>query len=136
MADYTVNATNVAYVSGPFDGTRIFGEAINAGQSVVLNTNTNTYFLASSNTVGRQYPSGVALGSAAINTPGQVALIGAIINPGFAVTSGLPIWQSKNNGMLAPTADLANTWAVSLVMVGYNAVNRVKILLTNSGAIV
>lgn len=109
MADLTITATSVVAGSGAktIDGTA--GAAITAGQSVYLDSATDTYKLADcdSATAAVRSPAGIALNGAASGQPLRVHKSGPV-TIGATLTAGVAYYLSATPGGICPVADLAS----------------------------
>lgn len=108
MADVSVTAANVQPGTDTqyLDGT--LGATVTAGQTVYLDSVTNTYKLADANaSAATAAVKGIAMNGGASGQPVKVA-IGGSINPGFTVTVGTTYVQSATAGAICPHADLAS----------------------------
>lgn len=121
MADYTIAAGDV--VPGA-DATTIdgeCGEAINAGESLYLDTTANQWFKTDVNvSAAKAKVGGIAISSTdaakqrvGIQTSGTLA-VGAVLG----LLAGEFIISSATAGGLAPSADLASGWFSSLAAIG------------------
>ncbi len=120
MADYSVTAASVL----PSTSARLLqvtaGAAITIGQSVYLDTATNTYKAADANGASPLFTfAGIAVSQAA--AAGQPLLIcqsDPSFTPGFTIAAGATVILSATPGGLAPIADLASGWYLTVVGVG------------------
>jgi hypothetical protein len=135
MADVSVTATAVVKGSDTLLSDGILGATVTAGQTVYLDSSTNTYKLADANASSTTATlAGIAMNGGASGQPVKVATAGSI-NPGFTPTVGTIYVQSGTAGAIAPAADLVSGWYTSIVGVG-TAATSLKILNVNSGVAV
>lgn len=135
MADVTVVAAEVLVDAGTVKLTGIAGATITAGQSLYLDTTTDTWKLADANlSAAAENLGGVALNSAASGQPVFVAVDGTL-DPGFTVTVGAVYVLSGTAGGIAPVADLVSGWRTSIVGVGITA-SQLRLKIFNSFAAV
>lgn len=109
MADITITAANVVKGSGASMDRGTAGETIAAGKTVYLDSATNKYLLADSNsaTVAARSPDGVALNGASLNQPVAVLLSGPV-TIGATLTPGVAYYQSDTPGGICPVADVGS----------------------------
>ena len=90
--------------------------SITAGQWVYLDSSTNRYLLADSNsaTAEAKKAGGIALNGAALNQPLAVCT-GGDVTIGATLTPGQPVYLSETPGGLQPAADLAAGENVCLI---------------------
>lgn len=134
MADVTVVAAEVLVDSGTQFVTGTLGGTVTAGQTVYLDSTTNTYKLADSNdTAATGVVTGIALTG---GVSGQAAIIcnGGTLDPGFTVGVGEIYVQSSTAGGIAPRADLTTGWRTSVVGVGITA-SQLRLVLYNSSIV-
>lgn len=121
MADETVVAAEVLVDSGTITTDGILGATVTAGQTVYLDSATNTYKLADANASATTAAVvGIALNGGGSGQPVKVA-IGGTMDPGFTVAVGEIYVQSANAGGIAPRADLASGWYTSVLGLGITA---------------
>ena len=125
MADLTVTAASVAFVSGAVNKEFVAGEAFTAGQAVYLKTSNNKWMLAQCDGTAEEAGSGtifgIALNTGVLNQPAAVQLSG-IITAGATVTVGKIYLVSATAGGIAPVADIVtSTNKVSVLGIGATA---------------
>lgn len=135
MADVSVTATSVVKASDTISIDGVLGATVTAGQTVYLDSATNTFKLADANASSATATVvGIALNGGATGQPVKVA-IGGSITPGFTVTVGAVYVQSATAGGIAPVADLATGHYTSIVGVGLTA-SSLMLIMRNSGVAV
>lgn len=107
MADLTITAANVVAGSDAVKSTGVAGVSVTAGQSVYLDTTTNTYKLADADASASVNESSIALHAAAANQPLTVQT-GGTITIGATISVGLSYYVSATAGGICPEADLAS----------------------------
>lgn len=107
MADLTITAANVMPGANAQTVTGIAGAALTAGKAVFLDTVTNTWKLAGSNsaTVSERAANGIALNGASAGQPVEVQT-GGDITIGAAVVQGVAYYTSGVAGGICPVADI------------------------------
>jgi hypothetical protein len=108
MADLSITAASVVAGSGAKKAAGTAGAAITAGQVVYLDTATNTYKLADTDsaTAAVRSPVGIALHAASANQPLTIVTSGPV-TIGATVAVGDVYYLSGTAGGLAPFADVA-----------------------------
>lgn len=108
MADLSITAASVAAGSGAKKVNGIAGAALTAGQVVYLDSTTDTYKLADTDsaTAAARSPAGIALHAAASGQPIAVHTSGPI-TIGATVVVGDAYWLSGTAGGLCLVADVA-----------------------------
>lgn len=135
MADLSITAASVASSTDAqfFNGTA--GATITAGQSVYLDSTTNTLKLADANaSAATASVYGIALHATLSGQPLQVQVSGNI-NLGATLGVGTVYVQSATAGGIAPAADLASGWRTSVLCIGTSSSNAIM-CIRNSGAAV
>lgn len=124
MADITVTAANVvAGANASVDRRYNAGAAVTAGQTVYLDTATNTWKLADANaSIDTAELGGVALHAASTGQPLAVLTDGDY-NPGATVAVGTIYVVSDTPGGIAPAADGVTGWFTSVLGVATTAAN-------------
>lgn len=123
MADVAVTATSVVPASDTLYADGILGATVTAGQTVYLDSATNTYKLADADlSSAAAATAGIAMNGGATGQPVKVA-VGGSINPGFTVGIGSIYIQSATAGGIAPVADLASGGYPVIVGIGTTASN-------------
>lgn len=136
MSDVVVTANEVLPDSGTNIVNGILGATVTAGQTVYLDTSTNTYKLADANaSAATATVKGIAMNGGVSAQPVAVAIDGSTLDPGFTVTVGAIYVQSATAGGIAPAADLAQNWRTSIIGVGITA-SQLQLKIYNSGALV
>jgi len=109
MTDISITAANVVSGSDASIENGIAGASITAGQVVYLDSSTNKYGLADSNsaTAAVRAPRGIALNGAANNQPLAVQRSGAI-TIGGTLAAGVTYYLSDTPGGLCPVADVGS----------------------------
>lgn len=131
MADVSVTANEVLKDSGTQIETGTFGATVTAGQTVYLDTTTNTFKLADANGVSPLFRvKGIALNGGVSGQPAAVA-VGGTLDPGFTVGVGTPYFQSATPGGICPAADLATGMCTTYLGVGKSA-SQLELRIHNS----
>jgi hypothetical protein len=109
MADIVLTAANVVAGSSASTEHGTAGATITAGQAVYLDSSTNKYLLADSNsaTAAARVPRGIALNSAANNQPLSVVTDGAVTIGGTLV-AGVAYYLSDTPGGICAVADVGS----------------------------
>jgi hypothetical protein len=107
MADLTITAANVVAGSDAVKVTGVAGVSVTAGQSVYLDTTTNTYKLADADAAASVNSASIALHAAAANQPLTVQT-GGTITIGATISVGLAYYVSTTAGGICPEADLSS----------------------------
>jgi hypothetical protein len=129
MADITITAANVVAGSDASTENGIAGATITAGQVIYLDSSTNKYGLADSDsaTAGIRAPRGIALNGAAANQPLGVLRSGTI-TIGGTLTAGVAYYLSNTPGGICPVADVgAGEYSVLLGLATTAAILNVGI---------
>jgi hypothetical protein len=122
MADISVTAANVAFVSGS-KRTLNAAETITAGQTL-YETSSGTWAKGDNNdTAAKAVVGGIALNGASSGQPVTAALPGSVINMGATLTVGGVYVQSATAGGVAPVADIVSTNYVTILGVALTAAN-------------
>lgn len=112
MADISITAANVIFVSGTKHNSNTAGETITAGHMVYLKASDSKWWKADNNvdqaTSGYGVQTGIALHGAAAGQPLVVQTTGDI-TIGATVAVGVVYVLSTTAGGLAPHADLVST---------------------------
>lgn len=133
MADLSITAANVAYVSNQSIRNGIAGATVTAGQAVYLDETVNKYKLADNdNSSTTATVAGIALNGASDGQPLAV-MSGGLIAIGGTVTVGEIYVLSSTAGGICPEADLGTSDYVSIIGVGTTAA-RIQLGIINSGA--
>lgn len=122
MADITVTAANVVPgTTGAEFENGTFGATVTAGQTVYLDSSTNTYKLADANaSVYTANMRGIAMNGGAsgqkavIQRKGRYTVGGTVVVGTIYVVSGTA-------GGIAPAADLVSGWYTGIVGIGVTA---------------
>src|SRR5689334_2100256 len=136
MAALTVTAANVIAAAGAtIDTSRNFGATITAGQSVYLDTVTNTYklFNAITSAVTGKL-AGVALNGGSSGQPAAILTDGNY-NPGATVAVGVVYVGGGTNGAINPSADLVSTWFSNVLGIATTTSNILVKLLNSCVAL-
>jgi len=118
MADISQTAASVTWVSGVREIVGKGGGTGTPGQSVYLDTTTNTYKLADADTDIESVVAGILLDNMVSGRPCLIAPPGAVINWGATLTAGTIYVQSTTPGGVAPWADLAAGDYVNVLCIG------------------
>lgn len=107
MADLTITAANVVAGSDAVTENGIAGATITAGQLVYLDSSTNKYGLADSNsaTAAVRVVRGIALHASLANQPLTIQRSGSI-TIGATMTAGVTYYASDTPGGICPVADV------------------------------
>lgn len=137
MANLSITAANVAWVSGPIDKDDVAGEAFVAGAIVYLNTDGTWKKAKAGGTAieAGQNGIGMALATAdAANARVSVARPGAVVAVG-AGAAGLPYMISATAGSLCPFADLIATNKTTPAALGIGTSQLLLMYAYNAGAV-
>lgn len=119
MADITVTAANVLFVSGTKNKIYDAGETITAGMVVYLKASDNEWYKAQKDGTAAESGSGVSLGialnGASDGQPLAVCTAG-VVNMGATLTVGETYIVSATAGGVAPIADVSTHY---LTILGY-----------------
>jgi len=107
MADLTITAANVIAGAGAAVSRGVAGATVTAGQAVYLDTADGKWKLADNNsaTAAVRTPGGIALNGASDGQPLAVLTEGPI-TIGAALTAGVAYYLSDTPGGICPVADL------------------------------
>lgn len=107
MADLAITAANVLAGAGAAVSRGVAGATVTAGQTVYLDTSTGKWKLADNNsaTAAVRTPGGIALNGASDGQPLAVLTEGPI-TIGAALTAGVAYYLSDTPGGICPVADL------------------------------
>ncbi len=110
MADIAITAANVVKGSGASTSSGTAGASITAGQTLYLDSATNTLKLADANsTAATAACVGIALHAASSNQPIQYLTQGPI-TIGGTLTAGVFYIASATAGGVAPASDATTGW--------------------------
>lgn len=131
MADLSVTAANVLPGAvSPITG--IFGATVTAGQSVYLDSVTNTYKLADADlSISAAAAKGIALNGGASGQPAAIATDGVYIAGGTVVV-GKTYIVSATAGGIAPDSDGATGMYKTILGVGIS-VTQIQLHIQASG---
>lgn len=120
MADISVTAANVQPgTATPSNG--FFGATVTAGQSVYLDSSTNTYKLADADlSAAAANCAGIALNGGSSGQPATVAVDGPYTVGGTVVVGKVYV-VSATAGGIAPSTDLATGMWTTVLGVGISA---------------
>ncbi len=118
MTDLSITAASVLWVSGVRPITGKAGATITPGQSVYLDTTTNTYKLADGDTDTESIVAGVCLDGGVSGRDIFIAPPGAVIQIGATPAAGTIYVQSLTPGGIAPWADLATGDYTNVLFIG------------------
>ena len=137
MADLTVTASQVAFVSGTRK-TVLAGATITAGQTVYLDVSAGSYKLAQTDGTAEEAGSGdvgIALSGASSGAYFVIQDTGTItIGAGAAPTVGEAYFVSKTAGGIAPDADIVTTNTYRTYLGIGNSTNTLTLQIHVSGA--
>lgn len=135
MADLTITATSVVKGTNPSVIQGTAGATITAGQTVYLDTTTNTYKLADGDGASPLYVvAGVALNGAATGQPLTIQT-GGDITIGATVASGIPYFQSATAGGICPAADLLSQSGNKTTLIGIGTSStKIQLYLVSPGS--
>lgn len=118
MADVTITAANVAYVSGNVMSDQVAGEAFTAGMAVYL-SDAGTWLKAQGDGTAVQAGSnkiGVALFTAdAASSRGSIAVGVSVVAYGAIFTAGLIYTVADTAGGIRPSADNGSTDKATII---------------------
>lgn len=116
MTDLAITAANVAAGTDAKKQSGTAGEAVAQGKAVYLNSTTNKWMLADSNsaTAEARKAIGIALNSASANQPITVQKDGDI-TVGATLVAGDPYYLSDTPGGICPAADVGSGEYVCLL---------------------
>jgi len=136
MADITITAASVIAATDAVTETRPAGAAITAGQVVYLDSATDTYKLADSDsaTAAARSPRGIALNGGGTGQPIQIIRSGNL-TAGGTLTAGLAYYLSKTPGGICPVADIAAGGYATVLGIA-TSTTVLKLNITESGVAV
>lgn len=119
MADLTITATSVVKGTGAqIDRTRVFGEAVTAGQPVYLKDSDGKYWKAQSDGNSAEAAAlGIALNGGAADQPAAVQT-GGSLTIGATVAAGVFYYVSNTAGGICPVGDLGTGDYVTAICYG------------------
>lgn len=121
MADVTVVAAEVLPDSGTVTTGGTLGGTVTAGQSVYLDSTTNTWKAADANsTAATAAAKGISMTGGVSGQP-CVICTGGTLDPGFTVDVAKVYVVSATAGGIAPVADLVQGWRTTILGVGITA---------------
>lgn len=123
MADLSITAGNVAWVSGTRPKVVTGGATITRGQALYKDDSDNEYKLADAGAVGTAVLDGIALTDGTDGAEMLVAPRGATLNIGATTTAGTIYVISETAGGIAPVGDLATGDFVVVAFVGSGTAN-------------
>lgn len=128
MADLSITAASVVYVSGSVDKSKNAGATITAGQTVYLDSDTDTWKLCDSDSSATTAAcAGVALHGSLSGQPLAVQTDG-VITIGATLVQGNPYYTSDTAGGIKPVADMDADDYVCLLGVAISTTNLQLIL--------
>lgn len=136
MADITVTAASVVPGTGSTLKTATAGEAIAAGQSVVINPDTKKLMLADNDNATSYVrgAAGVSANSAALNQPCSFVTDGPM-TPGATLVKGTTYCVSGTPGGICPQADVVST--DELVVIGYaSSASELVVGIRDTGVVI
>lgn len=126
MADVSITASQVTWVSGVAPIDAVFGETVTEGMPVYLNTTDNEYYKTDADVEASSVIAGVALTNGINGRVGKIAPPGAVINVGATLTAGTYYCASTTAGGVAPETDLAaGDWPTILYIGNGTAVHEI-----------
>lgn len=134
MADISVTAANVKWVSGARPQIVKAGATITRGQAVYQNTTTLEHELADADTDAASEFAGIALSDGYDGADMLIAPPGAVINWGATLAAGTVYVLSTTAGGVAPEADLASGDYVVVLAIGAGTANA-EIIGTKGAAV-
>ena len=134
MADITITAANVAYVSGVTEH-RVAGETLTAGQPVYIDA-SNAYkcYLARAIEATKDDVWGITLSGAVANQHVVLQRTG-VVTIGATLTAGKPYVLSSTYGRIAPFSDLEATEYLSIIGIAVSAANLGLSLMTTGAQV-
>lgn len=105
MVDLTITAANVIKGTNASVQNGTAGEAVTAGESVYLDSATNTFKLGAAGVAATAKCSGIALHAASTGQPLAVHRSGDLTN-GATMTAGTAYYLSATAGGVCPVGDL------------------------------
>lgn len=139
MADISVTPASVVASSG---GTILnqynFGATVTAGQTVYLDTTTNTWKLVDANAAvtGNEVATvkGIALCGGASGQPASVCIKDTDFTPGGTLTNGSPVYSSVTAGGIAH--DVPGAGAYPTILGVAKSTTKMNLNPTSSGAVI
>lgn len=134
MADISITAGNVvpSATASTVHGTA--GATITAGQTVYLDTTTNTYKLCDADVAASAVCAGIALHGASAGQPLTILTDGQI-TIGATVVRGTAYYVSLNAGGICPVADISTGDYVSLVGIA-DSTTTILVKRINTGVVI
>lgn len=116
MADISITAGSVLWVSGDIETGYKAGATITAGQALYFDSSTNTWKLCDNDnaTAAVRVFAGIALNSASSGQPLHVQVSG-VITIGATVAVGTVYTTSATAGGIAPSSDLSTGEYTSII---------------------
>lgn len=135
MTDLSITATSVIAGTDAVTEIRPAGAAITAGQVVYLDSATDTYKLADTDsaTAAARSPRGIALNGGATGQPIQIIRSGSV-TIGATVAVGIGYWLSGTAGGICPVADVAAGDYPVFLGIG-TSTTAIKVNITEAGAV-
>lgn len=136
MADLTITAANVVWVSGiPPERSYNAGTTITAGQAVYRNTSSVWVLADNDSGTGATVAaaSGIALNSASTGQPLAVAVNGSKINIGATTVKGEIYVLSSTAGGVCPAADLGSGDYVTILGIAEDTAGALSVVIKASG---
>ena len=110
MADLTITAANVVWVSGSSPLLGIIGETVTAGQAVYLKSSDSRLWKAQADGTSEEATAvGVLLNGGSAGQMGIYAPVGATINIGATTVKTTTYLVSATAGGVCPQADISTT---------------------------
>lgn len=107
MADYTLTPANIIPSASAQRRFGTFGEAIVAGKTCYLNTDSK-YYLADGNDATKMPVAGMAIDGGASGQPGYIVTFDPALAVGaHGAGTGIPVFQSATAGGVCPFADIS-----------------------------
>lgn len=133
MSDLTITAANVAPGVGAVVQTGTSGGTITQGQSVYLDTGTNTIKLADAITsAATAVMQGVSLNSAVAGQPISYIVSGNYTVGATLSTGAVYILSGANAGGLAPVADRTTGWYPVIAFIAQSTTVGTLVLRSNN----
>lgn len=124
MADVSLTAANVTWVSGVPPQTVIAGETITEGMPVYRLSSDNEHYKCDADTDAASEFAGIALTNGVNGRPMVIAPPGAVINVGATLTAGTVYALSTTAGGIAPETDLLAGDYITVVYIGNGGTNH------------
>lgn len=123
MADASITAANVKWVSGVRPAAVKCGATMTPGQVVYLDTTTNTHKLADADLDAESVVSGVTLDGGVDGRDMFIGVPGSVINVGFTTAAGTIYVLSLTPGGVAVRGDISTGDWVVVLFIGNGTAN-------------